>query len=72
MKVNVPGAAQGIFGQISELVVFDPIPLEDQIDDLFSLEHREENELDSNFDQLGYETPYFVANLGSLFFIILL
>ena len=49
MSVDVPGAAQSIFGRIAELVVFDPIPMEDQIDDLFKLKHEEENELNTNF-----------------------
>ena len=29
MSVDVPGTAQSIFGAIAELVVFDPIPVED-------------------------------------------
>ena len=29
LSVDVPGVAQSVLGQISELVVFDPIPVED-------------------------------------------
>ena len=39
---------------------------------MFGLEHENENELSTNFQQLGYETPYYVANLGSLLFILML
>ena len=39
---------------------------------MFELEHEDDNELNTNFQQLGYETPYCVANLGSLLFIIIL
>lgn len=72
MSVEVPGAAQSIFGAIAELVVFDPIPVEDEINELFELAHEDDNELNTNFQQLDYETPYCVANLGSLLFIIML
>ena len=49
MSVDVPAIAQSVLGQISELVVFDPISVEDQIDALFELEHHDENDLNSNF-----------------------
>ena len=49
MNVDVPSIAQSVIGKISQMVVFDPIPMEDQIDQLFSLDHNEENELNSNF-----------------------
>ena len=49
LNVDVPAVAQSVLGQVIELVVFDPIPLEDEITELFELEHQDDNELSSNF-----------------------
>ena len=49
MDVDVPGVAQSVLGQIIELVVFDPIPLEDEITHIFELQDSDDNELSSNF-----------------------
>ena len=49
MNTMVPGNAQMFYGKIAQLVVYDPIDVGDQIDDMFSLEHVEENELPDRF-----------------------
>ena len=49
-------------------VTFDPIDVQDQVNDIFALEFDEEKdyELEESFIELGYESPYLVINMGSL------
>ena len=54
-------------------VSYDPIPIEDQIEDVFNLDVSEKTEINQgNFAQLGYESAYILINMGSLVPLILL
>ena len=52
------------------MIAFDPIDISETFDFQFSLVEDEDLELESNFMQLGYESAFFVSNLGSLSFVI--
>lgn len=65
----VPANAQIFFNYISAIVAFDPVDIQDWVDDYFELVQSDEAELASNFVQLGYESSYYLSNLGSLLLI---
>ena len=60
------------------MITFDPIPndlvgLTDFIDTIFFLEHDYETEksLGANFEQLDYDSPYLLENMGSLTIVMM-
>lgn len=65
----MPANAAIFFEYIFEMIAFDPIDVTEYINIGFNLSSLE-FELEVNFVQLGYESAYFVTNLGSLFFVI--
>ena len=54
---------------MADQIAFDPIDLSDEINKMYGIVEQQE-ELASNLIDLGYETPYFVTNLGLLVYII--
>ena len=69
----VPPSAQLFFEQMFSTISYDPIPIEDQIIDVFNLDVSEFTEMnEGNFAQLGYEGAYILTNMGSLLLIMLL
>ena len=69
MNVTIPPNAQVFFGYIFDVIAFDPIDIQDSVEQFFNLKQGDEFELDDNFVQLGYESSYFVSNLGSMILI---
>ena len=69
MSVIIPANAQIYFGYIFTVIAFDPIEIQDPVENFFNLEQSEDFELEDNFVQLGYESAYFLSNLGSLLLI---
>ena len=69
MPFIIPANSQIFFNVIFDVVAFDPIDIKKQTEELFDLEQTEEAELEGNFIQLGYESSYFLSNLGSLLLI---
>jgi hypothetical protein len=51
------------------VIAFDPIDIQDDVESIFDLAQGDEFELEDNFEQLGYESSYFLSNLGSLLLI---
>ena len=48
------------------IAAFDIIPTDDLFNDLFNVVKRPLDPLNENFETVGFETIYFVHNLGSL------
>ena len=69
LNVIVPGNAAILFSAVADQIAFDPIDLSDEINKMYGIVEQQE-ELASNLIDLGYETPYFVTNLGLLVYII--
>ena len=69
MNVTIPPNAQVFFGYIFDVIAFDPIDIQDSVEQFFNLKQGDEFELEENFVQLGYESSYFVSNLGSMILI---
>ena len=72
INVIVPANTQIFFEMLFTIVAFDPIDVEAQIEQVFSLKANIEDKIDQSFAQLGYESAYLVANMGSLLIFILL
>lgn len=67
--MTIPPNAQVFFGYIFEVIAFDPIDIQDSVEQFFNLQQGDEFELEDNFVQLGYESSYFLSNLGSMILI---
>ena len=69
----MPPNAWLFFSKIFEMISFDPIDLEEYGLVLPGLETSDvEVELEESFVQLGYESAYFLSNIGSLILVIIL
>ena len=66
MTVIIPVNAMIFFSQIFTSVSFDPIDIQEPVEDFFVLKQTEGVELANNFVELGYESSYLLSNLGSL------
>ena len=67
----VPANAQIFFGYILTVISFDPVDIEEPVGEYFDLKQSDGVELAINFVELGYESSYFLINLGSLLAIYL-
>ena len=67
--VRVPANAQIVFNEIFKIVSYDPIDIQDQVEDFFNLDGELQVEMEGNFEQLGYESSYIISNMGSLVII---
>ena len=52
-----------------QICAFDPLPVDDILHDMTGVETTEA--FSFNFEMIGYESMWFVVNIGSLAFIIL-
>jgi len=59
----VPAEAQFYFKMIRRVTAFDPINMDGLFDSVTGLESKP---LSTNYEALGYESGYFVRNMGSL------
>lgn len=67
-KLEVPSNAGAFFNYLMQIAAFDIIPTDNLFNFLFDVEPPEP--LNSNFEVVGFETLYFLHNLGSLCFPI--
>lgn len=64
----MPAEAQFYFKMIRRVTAFDPINMDGLFDSVTGLESKP---LSTNYEALGYESGYFVRNMGSLCLIII-
>jgi len=67
--VSFPGNASYFYSFLLSVAAFDLIPTDDFFDTVFSFKFREP--VTSNFGALGYETTFFIRNLGNPFLFAL-
>ena len=66
LNVVIPANAMIFFSVVFEIISFDPLDVEDWIADIFEIENNlGPNYISPNFELLGYESAFFVINLGS-------
>ena len=63
-KVNMPGNAQAFFNQIFKIAAFDIIEIEPYMNKLLQLNST--HPFNRNFESLGFQSMYFINNLGPL------
>lgn len=75
MNFIVPAVTQIFFAAVIQMIAFDPFEgAGEYTKEYLSLEADDEEDepvLAENFVQLGYESPYYLTNLGSLLYIVL-
>ena len=71
MKTIRPGNLDIYFEELFKIVSFDPIDIHHQTDKVFGI-RSEDIELDEEFAAIGYESAYFVTDMGSLLLFIIL
>lgn len=69
-KIQMPANASNFFTQIMAIAAFDFYDFTDIIHDIFALEPTES--FSSNFETIGFESLYFLINMGSIFIIYLI
>ena len=69
-KVQLPGNAQNFFNKIFQIAAFDFFETEDYINSILKLNKTEP--LDANFDALGFQSMFFLNNLGSMSFVFVI
>ena len=69
LGVIVPANTAIFFSSLFKMIAFDPIEVGFMIDPLFNLREIDEA-LDAAFEALGYESAYFITNMGSLIMVI--
>ena len=67
-EILVPPNAALFFDALMKICAFDPIPTEDVLHG--ALEVEETGALTNNFATIGYESKWFLINLGSFTFVI--
>ena len=72
MPMIVPANALIFFSYIFSVASFDPIDIQEPVEEFFDLKQTDGVELASNFVELGYESSYLLSNLGSLLPILIL
>jgi len=70
VNISMPGNASVFFGYLLQIVAFDMVPTDDPYDAIFGFETSKPVSL--NFELIGYESVYFIRNMGSMFLLILL
>lgn len=66
VNVIIPANATIFFSMIFQIIAFDPIDIEEYVVDFFELDgDAEPNDISPNFEQLGYESSFFMINMGS-------
>ena len=70
MPVIIPANAMIFFSFIFSAVSFDPVDIQEPVEEYFNLKQTEGVELANNFVELGYESSYMLSNLGSLLLIL--
>ena len=63
-KVILPGNVQAFFNQIFKIASFDIIEIGPYVNNMLNLNATEA--LNANFDALGFESMFFMNNLGTL------
>ena len=69
-KVNMPGNAQAFFNQIFKIAAFDIIEVEPYINKMLQLNAT--HPFNRNFESLGFQSMYFLNNLGPLLFAFII
>jgi len=67
-NIVLPGNAAYFFSFLMNIAAFDIIPTDELFDELFKYENKEPPTI--QFGALGYETVYFIRNLGPVFVFI--
>jgi len=70
MSLAMPGNASIFFSYLFKIFGFDLIPTDGLYDSIFGFE--ESRPVSLNFELIGYESVYFIRNMGSAFLIIIL
>ena len=71
MPVIIPANTMIYFSYICSAVRFDPVDIQEQVEEFFNLKQTDGVELANNFVELGYESSYLLSNLGSLLPILI-
>lgn len=70
VNLACPSNAMFFYGILLKIVAFDVLPVDDYYDEAFELQESEA--INPTFDNIGYESMYYVRNLGSMFLTFLL
>jgi len=67
VNVSMPGNASIFFSYLLQIVAFDVIPTDNAYDAVFGFE--ESQPVSTNFELTGYESVYFIRNMGSMYLL---
>ena len=70
MKVTLPANASIFFGMLFKIAAFDVFEVEDTVNYLLDLQPTDP--IDANFEAIGFESIYFLNNLGPLMVVFLI
>ena len=65
----MPGNASIFFSYLLQIVAFDVIPTDNPYDAIFGFE--ESKPVSTNFELTGYESVYFIRNMGSMYLLFI-
>ena len=63
LSVSMPANTGMFFNKLTQIAAFDPLETNEFLTDLLKLQPKEP--LSANFETSGFETTYFINNLGS-------
>lgn len=74
----IPANADVFFSELFDMIAFDPIDVQDFLEAMFSIgEDTQEisdalSDINEKLEDLGYESAYFLTNIGSLILVVFL
>jgi len=68
--IRMPAIPTLVFGIFTEIAAFDYVEVSDYFEMVFDISDAEP--IDQNFEALGYETTFFLYNMGSMLFLLVL
>jgi len=68
--IRMPAIPTLIFGFFAEITAFDYVEVGDYFEKVFDIS--DSDPIDQNFEALGFETTFFLYNMGSMLFLLVL
>jgi len=68
--IRMPAIPTLVFGIFTEIAAFDYVEVSDYFEMAFDIS--DAKPIDQNFEALGYETTFFLYNMGSMLFLLVL
>ena len=65
LHASMPANAGQVFKYLTKIAAFDVFEIGDYVDEILELE--ESDPVNINFESLGFETQWFIHNMGSFF-----